>query len=160
MRRAPRDPGTGVITRRMWWGIGVASVVMCIGTLLVLDAGLPGGLIEGSGDVRYARTMAFHVLVLYQLFDVYCIRSDEASLSHGLFRNRWLWLSVAAAIVLQMAVLYIPALQTAFGTVALSAGDWLVSIAVASTVVYARELLKWHWRRVDRHAAKARAPVG
>ncbi|MCU0805849.1 MAG: HAD-IC family P-type ATPase, partial [Burkholderiales bacterium] len=35
MRRAPRDPGTGVITRRMWWGIGVASVVMCIGTLLV-----------------------------------------------------------------------------------------------------------------------------
>jgi Ca2+-transporting ATPase len=160
MRRAPRDPRSGVITRRMWWGIGVASVVMCVGTLLVLDAGLPGGLIEGHGDVRYARTMAFHVLVLYQLFDVYCIRSDEAGLAHGLFRNRWLWLSVAAAVLLQLVVLYVPAMQKAFGTVALSAGDWLVAVAVASTVVYARELLKWHWRRVDRRAAGEHAHVG
>ncbi|MCU0897408.1 MAG: cation-translocating P-type ATPase [Burkholderiales bacterium] len=160
MRRAPRDPGTGVITRRMWWGIGVASVVMGIGTLLVLDAGLPGGLIEGSGDVRYARTMAFHVLVLYQLFDVYCIRSDEASLARGLFRNRWLWLSVAAALLLQLAVLYVPALQKAFGTVPLDAYDWFVCVAVASTVVYARELLKWYWRRVDRRAAIRGAHVG
>jgi Ca2+-transporting ATPase len=104
--------------------------------------------------------MAFNVLVLYQLFDVYCIRSDEASLAHGLFRNRWLWLSVAAALLLQLAVLYVPALQKAFGTAPLTAYDWFVCVAVASTVVYARELLKWNWRRLDRRASGERAHVG
>ena len=58
MRRAPRDPRAGVITPRMWWSIGAAAVVIGAGTLLVLDAGLPGGLIEGSGSVEYARTLA------------------------------------------------------------------------------------------------------
>jgi Ca2+-transporting ATPase len=38
----------------MWWGIGAAAVVIGAGTLLVLDAGLPAGLIEGSGSVEYA----------------------------------------------------------------------------------------------------------
>jgi Ca2+-transporting ATPase len=153
MRRSPRPPGASVITRRMWYGIGVASVVMCVGTLLVLDAGLPGGFIEGEGELAYARTLAFHTLVLYQLFDVYCIRSDEASALDGLFSNRWLWLSVAACVGAQFAVLYIPALQRGFGTVALDASDWLVCTAVAASVVVARETLKAGFRAADRRAA-------
>ena len=32
--------------------------MMAVGTLFVLDYSLPGGLIEGSGDLPYARTMA------------------------------------------------------------------------------------------------------
>ena len=111
MHRPPRDPRGGVITPRMWYGIGMAAAVMCIGTLLVLDAGLPGGLIDGDGDVAYARTLAFHTLVLFQLFAVFCVRSGEASAAHRLFDNRWLWLSVALALGLQGLVLYLPALQ-------------------------------------------------
>ena len=155
MRRAPRDPRSGVITPRMWYGIGMAAAVMGIGTLLVLDAGLPGGMIDGDGDVAYARTLAFHTLVIYQLFAVFSMRSDEASAARRLFGNVWLWLSVAAALALQGLVLYVPALQKAFGTVALSAGDWLACAAVGSTVLIARELLKWHWRTGDlRHAGR------
>jgi Ca2+-transporting ATPase len=154
MYRPPRDPGSGVITRRMWVGIGMAAVVMCIGTLLVLDAALPGGLIEGERDVSTARTLAFHTLVLYQLFDVFCIRSDEASAARGLFSNRWLWASVLFALVLQALVLYVPALQQAFDTVPLAGADWLLCIGVASTVVYAREALKAYWRLRDRRAAR------
>jgi Ca2+-transporting ATPase len=152
MHRAPRDPRSGVITPRMWSGIGMAAAVMGVGTLLVLDAGLPGGLIDGDGDVAYARTLAFHTLVLYQLFAVFSIRSDEASAARRLFDNRWLWLSVALVLGLQGLVLYVPALQQAFGTVALGAGDWFVCVAVGSTVLTARELLKWRWRTRDRHA--------
>jgi Ca2+-transporting ATPase len=155
MRRAPRAPGVSVITSRMWWGIGIASIVMFIGTLAVLDAGLPGGLIDGSGEVDYARTLAFHTLVLYQLFDVLCVRSDERSLLHGLFANAWLWFSIAACVAAQFAVLYVPALQRGFGTVPLDAMDWLVCTAVASTVVVARELLKAVFRAADRRAMAA-----
>jgi Ca2+-transporting ATPase len=155
MQRGPRPPGASVITPRMWYGIGLASVVMCVGTLLVLDAGLPGGAIAGDGDVGYARTLAFHTLVLYQLFDVFCVRSDERSALHGLFSNAWLWLSVAICVAAQFAVLYVPALQRGFGTVPLDAVDWLVCTTVAATVVVARESLKAVFRAADRRRAAA-----
>ena len=154
MSRRPRAPHSHVITERMWFGIGLAAAVMCIGTLLVLDAALPGGFIDGDGNVRYAQTLAFHTLVLYQVFDVFCIRSDEASAARGLFANAWLWLSLLLVLVLQGFVLYMPALQVAFGTVALDIDDWVLSMTVASTVVVAREMLKWNWRARDR-ASKA-----
>ncbi|CAG0955329.1 H+-transporting ATPase [Burkholderiales bacterium] len=152
MRRAPRFASEGVISRRMWIGIGVAAVVMAAGTLALLDAGLPGGMFEGEGDTRHARTLAFNALVLFQLFDVLCIRSDEDSVLVGLFSNAWLWASIAGAVMLQVAVIHVPAMQQAFGTTALSAGDWALSAAVASTIVVARELLKAVFRRADRRA--------
>ncbi|MBL0292451.1 MAG: cation-translocating P-type ATPase [Betaproteobacteria bacterium] len=155
MGRRPRATDEAVVTRRMWAWIGVAAVVMGVGTLLVLDAGLPGGLIDGDGEVREARTMAFHTLVLFQLFGVFCIRSDTAPIGHQLFANRWLWLSLLAALGLQAAVLGVPALRLAFGTTGLSVRDWLTCLAVASTIVLASEIVKAMWRRVDRRAAMA-----
>jgi P-type Ca2+ transporter type 2C len=153
MQRPPRDPRARVITPRMWQGIVIAACVMCVGTLGLLDASLPGGLIDGRGDIRYARTLAFNTLVLFQLFAVFSVRSDEASALHGLFANTWLWLSVALAAALQGLVLYVPAMQKAFGTVPLSARDWLLCCAVASVVLVTRELVKAYWRAVDRRAA-------
>jgi Ca2+-transporting ATPase len=155
MVRKPRDKGETVVTQRMWAWIAVAAVVMGVGTLLVLDAGLPGGLIEGNGDIRAARTTAFNTLVLFQLVGVFCIRSDTLPITHQLFANRWLWLSVAAGVALQLAVLYVPALQLAFGTVGLSLGDWIVCVAVASTIIVASEVVKAVWRGVDRRSASA-----
>jgi len=152
MRRPPRDPRARVITPRMWAGIVVASLVMCAGTLALLDASLPGGLIEGEGDIRHARTLAFNTLVLFQLFAVFTVRSDDASLRHGLFSNTWLWLAVALSVALQGLVLYVPVFQSAFGTVAISAGDWVLCMAVASSVVVAREALKAYFRATDRRA--------
>ena len=59
------------------------------------------------------------------------------------------------ALALQAAVLYVPALQRAFGTVALSLRDWLVCLAVASTIIVASEVVKAVWRGVDRRSASA-----
>jgi Ca2+-transporting ATPase len=149
MRRAPRDPREGVITPRMWAGIAVAALVMGSGTLLMLDSGLHGGLFAGRGSVEYARTLAFHTLVLYEFFDVFCVRSDEQSAWRMLWKNGWIWLAVGAGLALQAAVLYVPALQRAFGTVALDARDWLLCVAVASSIVVAREAGKAFWRARD-----------
>jgi magnesium-transporting ATPase (P-type) len=110
------------------------------------------GLIEGTDDVRHGRTMAFNVLVLYQLVDAVCVRSDEVSAFVRPFDNRWLWASLAAALLLQMAVLYVPSLQEGFGTVGLSLRDWGVCFGVAASVLVARELLKAIFRARDRRA--------
>ena len=142
MARPPRPRSEGVITGRMWFGIFFVGVVMATGTLLVLDAGMSGGLIEGSGTLRYAQTMAFTTLVMFQLFNVFNARSDERSAFSGLFRNRWLWAAIGLSVALQVAVVHVPFLEIAFSTVSLSAGDWLRCTAVASSVLWLRELSK------------------
>jgi len=142
MTMPPRPKGEGVITRRMWWGIFYVGTIMAAGTLLVLDASLPGGLIEGKGDVRYAQTMAFNTLVLFSLFTAFNARSDEQSAFAGLLSNKWLWAAVVLSLLLQAAVIYTPFLQQAFSTVSLSAGDWMHCAAVASSVLWLRELSK------------------
>ena len=142
MSRPPRPAGEPVITRRMWSGIFFVAIVMAAGTLFVLDASLPGGLIEGSGNMRYAQTMAFTTLMIFQLFNVFNARSDERSAFQGLFANAWLWIAIGLAVVLQIAVVYVPVLQQAFSTSALSVADWLRCTVVASSVVWLREIGK------------------
>jgi P-type Ca2+ transporter type 2C len=142
MDRPPRPKGSRVITGRMWSGVAYVGLIMAAGTLLVLDSGLPGGLIEGSGDLPYARTMAFTTLVLFQLLNAPNARSDERSAFHRLFRNPWLLWALVLSLALQILVVYAPFLQPAFGTVALSLTDWLVCVAVASSVLWLRELSK------------------
>ncbi|MCC6175412.1 MAG: cation-translocating P-type ATPase [Chloroflexi bacterium] len=152
MRRRPRSQGGGVLSRRAWAEIAYLGAVMAIGTLLVLDGSLPDGLIEGSGSMEYARTMAFTTLVLYQMFNVFNARSEDQSAFSGLFRNRWLWLAVTFSCLLQLLPVYVPLLQEAFGTEPLAAADWLVCILVASTVLWFGELGKLVVRFVDRGA--------
>ncbi len=142
MDQPPRPRGEGVITRRMWGGIFFVGAVMAAGTLFVLDASLPGGLIAGSGSLAYARTMAFTTLMMFQLFNVLNARSDEQSAFGGLFRNHWLWAAIGLSLLLHVAVVHVPFLQQAFSTVSLSAGDWLRCAAVASSVLWLRELSK------------------
>ena len=120
--------------------------------LLVLDASLPGGLIEGSGNLRYAQTMAFTTLMLFQLFNVFNARSDERSAFRGLFHNGWLWGALGLSLALQVAVIYVPFLQSAFSTTGLSLSDWLRCAAVASSVLWLRELSKLITRAMTKEA--------
>jgi P-type Ca2+ transporter type 2C len=148
MAQPPRPVGEGVLTPRMWRGIVVVGVVMAVGTLFVLDASLPGGLVEGAGDLRYAQTMAFTTLMLFQMFNVVNARSDEQSAFVRLFTNGWLWAAIGGSVALQVLVVEMPFLQRAFGTTGLSAGDWAFCVAVASVVLWVQEVSKaiTRWR--------------
>jgi Ca2+-transporting ATPase len=126
----------------MWLGIFFVGAVMATGTLLVLDAILPGGLITGTGDMRYAQTMAFTTLMMFQLFNVFNARSDEQSAFQGLFQNHWLWSAIGVSLSLHVLVIYLPFLQSAFSTTALNAEDWGLCALVASSVLWLRELSK------------------
>jgi Ca2+-transporting ATPase len=142
MDEPPRPKGEGVITGRMWLGIAIVGVVMAIGTLFVLDRSMPGGLIEGTGTLGYAQTMAFTTLMLFQLFNVLNARSDVHSAFHALFANLWLWAGVGLSLALHLAVVYVPFLQQAFSTTALTMDDWLLCTLVASSVLWVREIQK------------------
>jgi len=150
MRRAPRPPGEGVITGRMWRNIGFVGIVVAVGTLFVFDAALPGGFVEGAGTLPYARTMAFTTLMLFQLFNVFNARSSDRSAFDGLFTNPWLWGAVGLSLALQVLVVYVPLLQQAFGTVALTFDDWLRCALVGSSALWLMEMEKFLARALGR----------
>jgi Ca2+-transporting ATPase len=150
MQRPPRRANEPVIGRVMWLTIALVGIVMTAGTLFVLDAYMPGGLVSlpvvsdsVAGSVGYARTMAFTTLVLYQMFNVFNCRSqDHSILKIGLFTNRWLVLAVASSIVFHMLVIYWSPLQTAFEAAPLTLFDWGLATAVASSVMIVMEIVK------------------
>jgi potassium/sodium efflux P-type ATPase len=162
MTRAPRRQDSPMIDRAMWLGVLDTGLVMAVVTLLTIDMFLPGGLIAGSHDLASARTAGFTVLVLAQLFNCFNARSETASAWHGLFANRWLWGAVSLSVLLQVAVVHVPLLNSAFGTVPLDATQWLVSLGMASLVLWWGELRKlvrrrWHGRPCIPRAAPPRA---
>jgi Ca2+-transporting ATPase len=139
MNQPPRPASEPVITARMWRGIALVGAIMAAGTLFALDASLPGGFVAGSGDLHHGQTIAFTTLMLFQIFNVVNARSDERSAFTHLFTNGWLWAAIGASVALQVAVVYVPVLQRAFGTVGLTAADWGFCSAVASSVLWLRE---------------------
>jgi len=147
MQRPPRSLGSRVIDVPMQHGIGLVGLTMAVATLLTLDGYLPGGLIEGSSSLTEARTSAFTVLVLAQLFNCFSARSDTVSAFHHWAVNRWLLIAVLGSIALQLAVVYLPFLQEAMGTASLSGVDWVVATAAASSVLWVAEARKWLRRR-------------
>ncbi|NLJ53711.1 MAG: cation-translocating P-type ATPase, partial [Intrasporangiaceae bacterium] len=112
----------------------------------------------GSGDVTTARTAGFTTLVLAQLINAFCARSQLRSAFSGLFVNGWLWGAVVLGLVLQVAVVHLPFLQPAFGTSPLSLQQWLTCLALASVVLWAQEAVKLVERRVHRSRAGAAMP--
>jgi P-type Ca2+ transporter type 2C len=150
MRHPPRKLTDRVIDRQMQLGVVFVGLVMALVTLATIDLELPDGLFEGSAGLVEARTAAFTVLVLAQLFNTFNSRSERVSAFPGLFTNRWLWAAIALSLLLQVLVVHVPLLNRAFGTTPLSVGDWVRCFAMASLVLWADELKKLLMRWLPR----------
>lgn len=102
------------------------------------------------------------MLVLSQLFNCFNARSASRSAFRGLFAGRWLWGTVVLSAALQEAVVHASFLNLAFGTAPLSLQQWLVCVAMASGVLWFRELQNCVYRAVARarrtHCPRSVAP--
>jgi Ca2+-transporting ATPase len=80
---------------------------------------------EPRMGLEHAQTLVFCAVASFEWFMVFSARSDEHTVFRiGLFKNRFLLLSIGAAVLLQLAVVYVPFLQSAFHTVPLGLRDW------------------------------------
>ena len=91
--------------------------------------------------------MAFTTLMMFQLFNVFNCRSTWRSAFSGFFDNRWLIAAVLLSLLTHILVIYVPVLQMAFHTAALTAADWLIATAVAATLLVILEVTKLVLRR-------------
>jgi magnesium-transporting ATPase (P-type) len=142
MDQPPRRLTDRVIDREMQIGIVFVGLVMAAATLFALDLRLAGGLVNGSGGIEEARTMAFTTLVFAQLYNCFNARSDRSSALPRILSNRLLWLAISASVFLQIAVVHVPFLNEAFNTRPLALADWAICAALASSVLWADELRK------------------
>jgi Ca2+-transporting ATPase len=137
MKRPPRKVEETIVNRQRGILIGFVGILVMLNTLFVFDLYDPGA------QLIKAQTMAFTTIVLSQLFNAFNQRSETQSLFMvGPFKNKWLLIAIALSIGMQAIVIYIPFLQTLFGTAALSAKDWGISIAVSASVLVFGEIVK------------------
>jgi P-type Ca2+ transporter type 2C len=137
MRRPPRPPQESVFAR----GLGVH--VLWVGPLMAALALGTQAWSLASGTTHW-QTMVFTVLCFSQLAHVLAIRSEQESLFYqGLLSNKPLLGAVVLTFGLQMATIYVPALNSIFRTAPLSAAELAAAIAIASAVFVAVEVEKW-----------------
>jgi len=90
------------------------------------------------------RTIAFTILAFTQMFEVMGIRSGDrvSFFRRGFSGNMLLFWAVVSTFLLQLAVIYVPFLQEAFNTAPLSLMELLVSLGLASMILFAVEIEK------------------
>lgn len=146
MQRRPRPMSEKILTPSRWVAVGFAATIMALGTLAVLAWG--PGVEPEAGVATVAGTMAFNTFVLFQFFNILNARSDTATVfSRFTFSNRLLWVALAAVLLLQVGVTHVGFMQSLFDTTSISASQWLVCIAVASSVLWLEEIRKVVVRR-------------
>jgi P-type Ca2+ transporter type 2C len=140
MRHPPRPPGESIFAHGLWQHVLWVGLLIGGLTLAVQAWALRAG--------AHWQSMTFTVLTLAQMAHVLAIRSERASLfQQGLLTNRPLLAAVALTFALQLATLQLPILRPIFRTEALTPGELVACIAMASLVFLAVELEKWMVRR-------------
>ncbi|MDD2440162.1 MAG: cation-translocating P-type ATPase [Methanosarcinaceae archaeon] len=139
MRQKPRNVKEGLITRReISAGLAIGGLI-AVQALLVLVWALENGFSQAK-----LQTLIFTLVVLSEMFNAFNWRSDRYSIfALGLFSNKPLLYAVGTTLLLQLLVIYVPLLQTAFRTVPLSLSDWGVILPLAFSTFIAVELVKF-----------------
>ncbi|NOS67588.1 MAG: HAD-IC family P-type ATPase, partial [Candidatus Peribacteraceae bacterium] len=142
MKQKPRNPRTGIFTKRVMALMLTGSV-----WLAVLILSIFWWATHSGRGIEESMTMAFVLLVVAEFVKSYNFRSDHLSALRGTFKNKWLNAAILWELILLLCIVYVPFLQIAFGTFALTLNDWGVIVAMALTIIPVLETAKWVLRR-------------
>ena len=141
MHRKPRPPGESLLARGLWQHAVWAGLLMSALTLGTQTWAIT------NGNAHW-QTMTFTVITLAQCWHVLAIRSEHRSTADlGIASNRPLLAAIVVTVALQMAVIYLPAMNAVFRTVALSAGELAACAALSGVIFIAVETEKLLRRR-------------
>jgi P-type Ca2+ transporter type 2C len=137
MQRPPRNPKESIFSG------GLGLHIIWVGLLMAaITIGTQAFAINTEG--MHWQTMVFTVLSFSQMGHVLAIRSDKQSLfKQGLLSNMPLLGAVCLTFILQLATIYIPALNPIFKTQPLTLFELTLSIGLSSLIFFAVELEKW-----------------
>lgn len=132
MKRDPRSPNEGVFARGLGWKVISRGILIGLSTIAAFMLAYN----DNPDNLAYAQTVAFATLVLAQLIHVFDCRSEKSILSRNPFGNIYLVWAVLSSLLLVLVVIYVPALQGIFHTVAIQPKDWLMILGLASVPTF------------------------
>jgi len=135
MQRPPRDSQAPLLSGRDWLRIAVVGAAEALAALFAYQIG--GGGTAGT-------TMAFLTLSLSQLFAAIGFQSERHSIVHIHPKEHpMLWLAFFASALLQLVVVFIPALRKVFELAALTGIQWLIVLGMCFGMLFFVEIQKW-----------------
>jgi len=143
LKQPPRHPSVGIIYPGLLLRVIFMAAFMGLGAFLVFRWAEPRMSIEE------ARTITFCTMVSFEWFRAFNARSDEYTVFRlGILGNRWLLLSIAGAIALQLIAVYAPFMQVAFRTVPLAAEKWGIALLAGGSLFIIEETRKVFFPRL------------
>ena len=141
----PRSPKEGILNRIMIARILLVGLVMLVGTMILYSAEVKAG-----SDINRARTIAFSVMVVFQVFNVLNCRSlRESIFKMPFFSNKYILGSMFLSFFLSISTVYIVPMEKIFHTTALSGTDWLKIVLVSLSIIIVVEIEKYFRRRTN-----------
>ena len=139
LRKPPRDPKEGILTREFLLKILLQGGLIALCTMAAFHLGLETG---GAG---IASTMAFAALTLARLFHGFNCRSEHSIAKLGFRGNMWSILAFETGVLLLAAVLFLPGLQVLFAVADLSLRQLIsvIILAVIPTVIIQAGKMSW-----------------
>jgi magnesium-transporting ATPase (P-type) len=127
MQRPPRGHGESLLSGGLLWHIVLVAGLFLAGVFSMYEYAMFKGYSEAV-----ARTIAMNTLVAMEIFHLFFIRNMYRTSFNrkAVLGTRVVWAAVIAVIVGQLAITYVPWLQTVFETGAISTLDGALIIAV------------------------------
>jgi len=138
MSEPPRARTQQLLTLARIAKVTAYGVTMATGTLAVMHYA------DSQGMAEQTPTLAFTTFVLFQFFNVFNSRVERGTaFNRYFFKNTMLWTALCGVIALQIIAVQWPPAQSLFGTEPLSLANWLLAIAVASSILLLEESRKF-----------------
>ncbi|GAF15547.1 LOW QUALITY PROTEIN: cation transporting ATPase [Bacillus sp. JCM 19045] len=144
MNRPPRNPKDRLLSPFYLFRISFVSIMIGIGTLW-MNSFMQNQGYSGS-DLQ---TVILQMFVMGQLFYLFNCRSELGfAFNKDFFRNKAVFLVAGILIVLQLALTYIPFMNTVFQTTPLAFSQWTIPVLMGLFVFVVVEMEKSISRKV------------
>ncbi|PAF09443.1 carbonate dehydratase [Shouchella clausii] len=138
MQRPPRDPKAKLLSPYYLFRITAVSAMIGIGTLWMNHFMQTRGY-EGST----LQTIILQMFVMAQLFYMFNCRSElDFAFNRSFFQNKVAFAVAFLLLLLQLALTYIPFMNTVFQTTPLTVGQWAIPILMGLFVFTVVEIEK------------------
>ncbi len=173
MQEPPRSTTERLFTRRVLLRSIFIGVIIAAGAMIgCLNAWAAGGWHIGmpvpvdwhfgqglpNNNPIYLKgvTMAFAGIVVAQAGNVLACRTSKQSIFRtSIKHNKWIIIGIIAQLSILAVLIYVPPLQSVFGTTPLGWSDWVFLLGLAVVVVLAEEIRKFFSRRFSKATAQS-----
>jgi len=144
MRRRPRSPDEPVIPPKLGVRLGIAGLLVAIGTLAVVSWGEDRYGLAVATTMGLVTTSLLHVAAALEWRDQRASVFRRETIANGRFN-----LLMLAAVALTLLVTTVPLLQRVFDTADLNGDQWRACLVAVGAYVALTEVGKLVLRRID-----------